>query len=76
MDATQVPSDKPANEGTQVQGDDAANETDTPTSGLLVVMIVMAIVCIGVFVILASRKFNFKQLVGVAANKSEGGSEE
>ena len=75
-DATQAPTDKPADGETQAPGDDATGEMETQFSDLLVVVAVIAIVCIGVFVIIVRRKRNTNQSAEVAEKEPDGGAEE
>lgn len=75
-DATQAPTYKPADGETQAPGNDVTGETDTPSSGLLAVAAVIAIVCVGVFVIIMRRKRNTNQSAEVAVEEPDGGAEE
>lgn len=59
-EATQAPADRPADGETQALGDETTGRTETPSSGLCVVVAVIAIVCIAVFVIIVRKKAQHK----------------
>ena len=71
-DATQAPTDKPADSETQAPGNDTTGEMETPPFGLLIVVAVIAIACIAVFVVIVRKKRSTNQPV----EEPEGGAEE
>ena len=75
-DATQAPTDKPADGKTQAPGNDTTGKMETPSAGLLVMVAVIAIVCIAVFVIIVRKKRSTNQAAEVAVEEPDGGAEE
>lgn len=75
-DETQAPTDKPSDGETQAPGDDTKDETEIPSSGLLVVVAMIAIVCVGALVIIMRRKRNANQTAEDIVEETEGGAEE
>lgn len=75
-DATQAPTDKPADGETQAPGNDTTGKMETPSAGLLVMVAVIAIVCIAVFVIIVRKKRSTNQAAEVAVEEPDGGAEE